>query len=98
MDRENMTEHTIQNLAVAMIRKIGFTVHVTSNRKKTANTKGIPDTSVHIRGTKWIKIEFKQPRGKISEEQEKLQKEGMIYIVDNVEDAIRICLKERQAK
>jgi hypothetical protein len=93
-----VNEHTIQNLAVAMLRKIGFTVHVTSNRKRTANTKGIPDTSIHIRGTKWIKMEFKQPKGKISPEQLQLQQEGKIYIVDNTEDAIQICLKERNEK
>jgi hypothetical protein len=93
-----MNEHNIQNLAVAMLRKIGFTVCVSSNRKRTSNTKGIPDTFIHIKGKKWVAIEFKQPRGKISLEQLRLERADMSYVVDNVEEAIQICLKERMGK
>ena len=90
-----MNEHTIQNLAVAMLRKIGFTVCVSSNRKRTSNTKGMPDTFIHIKSKEWIAIEFKQPRGKISLAQARLERADMSYVVDNVEEAIQICIKER---
>jgi hypothetical protein len=93
-----MSERAIQNLAVAMIRKIGFTVCVSSNRKRTSNTKGMPDTFIHIKGRKWIGMEFKRPEGETSLAQAKLAKANMSYVVDNVEDAIGICLKERLGK
>ena len=93
-----MTEHTIQNLAVACLRKIGFTVCVTSNRKRTSNTKGTPDTFVNIKGAVWISLEFKQANGKVSIEQLALQQNGMSYVVTSAEEAVQVCLSFRKKK
>jgi hypothetical protein len=88
-----MNEHEIQSLAVAALRKIGFTCCVTSNRKRTSNTKGTPDVFVHIGNAGWLAIEFKRPHGgRISSEQAKLNTLKNSYIVDNIDDAIEICL------
>jgi hypothetical protein len=87
-----MNEHEIQKLAVAALRKIGFTCMVTSNRKHTANTKGCPDVFVYIVKGAWIGLEFKQPKGKPSKEQLVLSERGFSYVVDSIDRAIDICI------
>ncbi len=91
-----MNEHGIQNLAVKALRKIGFICIVTSNRKRTANTKGTPDVFVYIGKFRWIALEFKQPKGKVSAEQTHLNEAGSSYIVYNVETAIKICMESKK--
>lgn len=68
---------------------------VTSNRKRTANTKGTPDVYVYVEHGYWIALEFKQPKGKLTTEQTALNSDGSIYIVDSVDKAIKICLEKK---
>jgi len=87
----NLNEHAIQRYAVAALRKLGYTVIVTSNRKRTSNTAGCPDIFVYIKGGVWISLEFKQPKsGKASKAQSKLIDSGMTHIVTSVEEAIGV--------
>jgi hypothetical protein len=91
-----MNEHELQKLAVAALRKIGFTCIVTSNRKHTANTKGCPDVFVYIIKGAWIALEFKQPKsGKASKEQLILSEQEFSYIIDSIDKAIEMCIKFR---
>jgi hypothetical protein len=92
-----MNEHDIQKFAVIALRKCGFICCVTSNRKKTSNTKGMPDVYVHISKGAWVALEFKQPKGKPSKEQLKLSEQGYSYIVDNIDTAIEMCIKFRNS-
>jgi hypothetical protein len=89
-----MTEHEIQKASINLLHDNGFVCCVTSNRKRTANTKGTPDVFVFVGGKKWIAIEFKSPCGKLSEEQKKLNERGAVYIIRSVEEAIKACWKE----
>jgi hypothetical protein len=84
-----MNEHDIQRYAVAALRKLGYTVIVTSNRRRTSNTRGTPDTFVWAK-KKWKALEFKQPSGKLTKEQTLLCLSGQINIVTSVEEAIRV--------
>ena len=88
-------EHEIQNLAVKALRKIGFTCIITSNRRRTSNTKGTPDVYVYMEHGYWIGLEFKQPKGKLTVEQTALNSDGSVYIVDSVDKAVRICLNKK---
>jgi hypothetical protein len=93
-----MTEHEIQKLSVAALRKTSFTCIVTSNRKKTSNTKGCPDVFVYVRRGLWIALEFKQPKGKMSLEQATLNESGSSYIVDSIGGALQVCMKYRNVE
>jgi hypothetical protein len=90
-----LTEHEIQNLAVNALRKIGFICIVTSNRKRTANTKGTPDVFVYVKNGLWIALEFKQPKGIISKEQIYFNSVGSSYIVYCVDTAVKVCLEAK---
>ncbi len=88
----NLTEREIQTVSVKALRKLGYTVCVTSNGKKTANTAGTPDAFVFRKLPTtgyWLALEFKSTRGKVSIEQEDLRKQGAIYICRSVDDALR---------
>ena len=92
-----MNEREIQKKAVDHLRQAGFTVIVTSNRKKTANTKGAADIFVNIYRSVWIALDTKTPTGKLSEEQQKLVDEGKVYIFTEPYEALDICITARKA-
>jgi len=94
--RQVATEREIQTTSVKTLRKMGATCLVTSNRKKTANTKGTPDVFVHMRNGMWLALEFKQPEGKTTTEQFALNQQGYSYIVDSVGAAIKVVLDLRK--
>ena len=87
-----MDEHEIQKYAVMALRKIGFTCCVTSNRKKTSNTRGTPDVFVNISNYHWTALEFKQPDGKVSKTQKQLVDNKLSYIVTSAEEAVLIAI------
>jgi hypothetical protein len=86
-----MTEHGIQKNAVKELRKLNFICCVTSNGKRTANTKGTPDVFVYIGHRVWTGLEFKQRVGKPTKEQKELEEIGANYICRSVEDAVMYC-------
>jgi len=78
-----MTERDIQDYAIKQWRgKEGFEVLVTSNRKKTANTRGLPDAFIWTKSKYWIGVDFKSPTGGYnSDKQRELAETGKILIV-----------------
>lgn len=94
----NLSERETQTLTVATLRKIGFLVCVTSNRKRTSNTKGTPDLFVHIKDHLWLAMEIKGTGGKLSKEQAFLKDVGTSIVITDVEDAVQTCLALRREK
>ena len=84
-----MNEHDIQREAVDLLRDEGYIVCVTSNRRHTANTKGTPDVLVALHSALWLGLEFKQPGGKLTQEQETLYAHGNIRVVTSAKEALK---------
>lgn len=77
-----MTERDIQDYAVKEWRGAGFEVLITSNRKITANTRGLPDAFIWTQSMYWIGVDFKSPTGGYnSDKQRELAETGKILIV-----------------
>ena len=89
-----LSERDIQTVAVRALRKLGFSVNVSSNRRHTANTEGLPDLHVHIRGALWLAIEVKCKGGKLQPRQSELAKSGKILVLDSVESIIQAVLSQ----
>ena len=89
-----MTERDVQRQTVKVLRKLGYTVVVTSNRGPTANTKGCPDLFVWT-GRKWVGLDTKQPGGKLSKEQIVLEMAGAVRYFTSVEQGLRIVTEAR---
>ena len=87
-----MTEREIQKLAVKILRSAGFKVYVTSNRRPTANTEGLPDVFAWFRG-KWYALECKSDTGKPTPKQQELIDLGASILIDSV-DSIHAFVKE----
>ncbi len=89
----DLTEREIQNASVKALRSLGYTVCVTSNGKKTANTMGTPDAFVwgsnHLASDEWLALEFKTRKGTLSPEQKRLSSLDAIHICRSVNDALR---------
>lgn len=81
-----LTERTIQREAVRALRRMGYTVCVTSNMRRTANTIGTPDVFCNPAKRVWIGLEFKRPDGKLSEAQTALRE--AVFVCRSVQDAI----------
>ena len=80
-----MNERDIQREAVKWLRKEGYQVLVTSNGRKTANTRGTPDLFVWVKD-RWRAFDTKQPNGKITLEQVDLVAGGKLTIYTSVEE------------
>jgi hypothetical protein len=90
-----MTERKIQNKTVDLLRQAGYTVMVTSNKKKTSNTKGMPDIYVCLYRNHWIALDTKTPTGGLSEEQKALSEEGKVYYYTDPHEAVAYCISAR---
>lgn len=91
-----MSERDIQRQAVKWLRKEGYDVLVTSNGRKTSNTRGTPDLFVWT--DRWLALDTKQPGGKFSSDtQERLVREGKVVLYSSVEELIDIC-KQRNTQ
>ena len=64
-----MTEREIQTTGVQMLRKMGCQVYVTSQRRASSVTKGVPDVIVFTR-TEVFFWEAKAPKGRVTPEQQ----------------------------
>lgn len=95
------SEDDIQQAIVQSLRLLGYTVLVTSRRRKRCPTcgtwqhagdgcdKGIPDLLVwDPTRNGWIGMEVKGPRTPVSPEQRDLAERGCIIIVRSVDDAL----------
>ena len=87
-----MTERNIQREAVKWLRKNGYEVLVTSNGRKTANTRGMPDLFIWLADA-WRAFDTKKPGGKLSPEQEKLFRDDKLQIYSSLEE-LQIYLRE----
>ena len=88
-----MTEREIQRKGVQALRKLGFEVVVTSNRMRTANTKGTPDVFVYSKKREqWTALEVKAPGGKVSKEQSRLEEQGAVTVCRSVDEMVDACL------
>ncbi len=86
-----MNERELQRMAVDALRQIGYTVLVSNNRRKTSNSKGMPDCIVYDERRRWIALDFKNPNGsRLSKEQEVYQKLGMIFYPTSIGEALDI--------
>ena len=94
MSTPDLSERTIQTIAVQTLRKLGFSVCVTSNGRKTANTHGTPDLFVSIKNYRWLGIEIKRKGGNIRPEQAKLAEAQKILVCDSVESIVQSVIKE----
>lgn len=89
-----MTEREIQRESVSAMRKLGYTVWVTSTYRSARNTVGTPDVIVSIarRGAGLpgvsLALEFKAPRGKLTTEQAAENRDESIEIVRSVDHCI----------
>ena len=79
-----MTERDIQRQAVKWLRKEGYDVIVTSNGRRTANTRGTPDLFVWVKD-RWYAFDTKMPGGKLSPEQLRLFGQGKLTIYTSLE-------------
>jgi hypothetical protein len=64
-----VTEREIQKEFVKGLRDLEFKVYVTSNRRPTANTEGLPDVLVLVGDCLYIGCEVKSPKGKVGKKQ-----------------------------
>ena len=91
-----MAERDIQTAAVKELRKrrdVGLPkgetrVFVTSDKRKSRHTRGLPDVLVALRSGLWCGLEFKSPTGKVSPEQEMLMAQGNIHVCRSVVEAV----------
>ena len=90
------TEHDIQHAEVESLRKWGFVVKVTSNRRHTSNTKGLADVFVHVDQGLWLALEFKTATGRISAEQAKQIDAGMVRKITKRGEALEACIELRR--
>jgi len=95
-----MSERELQRTCVREFRKLRFIVIETSNRRATMNTRGTPDAFVYTGEGKWVALEFKIPspgrsRGKVSMEQDRLEKTGAIHVVTSIHEAFRAVTNHR---
>jgi hypothetical protein len=88
-----MTEREIQTYAVKVLRKLGFTCCVTSNGRRTANTRGTPDVFVLIGKGYWIGLEFKSPTGLVSKEQYDINP----HVARSIEEAVSTTMRAKDA-
>lgn len=89
-----MTEHDIQREYVKRLKDGGFLCCVTSNGKKTANTRGTPDVFIYLQDGLWIALESKSEDGRLTPEQGALSSEGAIGIIRNVDQALAYIVKK----
>lgn len=83
-----MAERQVQRDAVALLRKRGYLVHVTSDHRKSHHTKGLPDIIVSVGRGLWVGLEAKSATGKLSEEQEVLMRDGNIHVFRSPAEAL----------
>jgi len=93
-----MTEREIQRFLVSALRKIGFTVCVTSTNKSSRCTHGTPDLFVHIHDGLWLGLEVKSETGGLSEEQSKLEKSGAVHIIRSIEEGVKLAMDKRNTR
>lgn len=93
-----MSEHQIQRDSVALLREKGYEVISTSSNRRTFSShRGLPDVLVAVGRGLWCGLEFKAPKGSLSEKQERLMKSGNIHVVRSVPEALAAVLyAERQ--
>lgn len=89
-----MTERELQTDCVADLRKKGFKVYVTSQRGKSANTRGLPDVLIYLGRGYWLGLEFKTLTGKTTPEQDELEKIGAIKVVRTKADCMNYVAKK----
>lgn len=94
------SEDDVQATIVEALRLLGYVVLVTSRRRKRCRVcgafssggdgcdRGIPDLLVSLDDARWLGMEVKGPRTRVSPEQRSLAADGRIRIVRSVEDAL----------
>lgn len=94
------TEEAVQRTIVEALRILGYVVLVTSRRRHRCRVcgafssggdgcdRGIPDLLVSLDDARWLGMEVKGPRTRVSPEQRSLAADGRIRIVRSVEDAL----------
>lgn len=90
-----MSERIIQREIVKQLRKLGYTVWVTSTYRSARNTVGTPDLFVSIGGGRAMCLEVKDSKGKHSKEQANQDRMGLVVTVRSVEDALQAVLGEK---
>jgi hypothetical protein len=94
-----MSERSIQQAAVKLLRENGYLVLVTSDNRKAHHTKGLPDIIVAVGRGLWVGLEAKSDTGKLSEEQEQLMRQGNIHVFRSPLEAIQAVKRsERQLR
>lgn len=98
--RVTMSEADVQAQIVDALRYMGHIVLVTSRQRHRCRKcgawgsggdgcdKGIPDLLVSLDDARWLGMEVKGPRTRVSPEQRSLAADGRIRIVRSVEDAL----------
>ncbi len=75
-----MNEREFQRETVKTLRKLGYTVWVTSTNRKSRNTVGCPDIIVSLGMGFCLAIELKGDDTKLTGEQEYLSADGQILV------------------
>lgn len=92
-----MTESELQSSIKKALLDLGYTAKTTSNymrNRRGAKEKGIPDVLVtHRRWERgiWLGLEVKLPKGRMSPDQDDLLKDGRIYVVTSIDEAVAAC-------
>ena len=94
----SQSERDIQRQTVAALRKLGYTVLVTSTNRAARNTRGTPDVLASIGRGLWLGLETKREGGVLSMEQVKMQAAGQILVYTSPEDAIGLVQKARKTR
>lgn len=95
------SEDDVQATIVEALRLLGYVVLVTSRRRKRCRVcgafssggdgcdRGIPDLLVSLGDGRWLGLEVKGPKTRLSPEQRGLQAAGRIIVVRSVKDALQ---------
>lgn len=98
-----LPEEQVQAAAIELFTVLGWTVLQTSRRGifcqrchrrvygPDGATKGVPDLFVSRKGwDRWIGIEVKGPKTKVSPEQQQLVDAGQVCLVRSIDEAIEL--------
>ena len=89
-------EQDLRVRIVNALRKEGFAVFHISGHRSVHNVTKVPDVVVGVTERVAVMLLVKTSTAKLSEDEVKLEEDGVSWVVRSVDDAISVCQEVRQ--